>query len=230
MRNYTEVAAWGFTISALGTIPLGTLNVTAMQVAVSKGLNQGIFFSLGVALVEVAYVRVTLVAIHWIRTHTSLLRLMDWIAVCIVLVLAAGSFMAATNSRASSNFILQSNIPFFVLGLLMSALNPLQLPFWMGWSSFLFTKKVLHPQSSYYNWYTIGIGIGTMGGLAVFVYGGRILVDVLNTKQQLINYIVGIIFVITAIVQLIKIVGHKGLAETAEVKAAELEKVEEYQS
>ncbi len=227
MGKYGKALLWGLAISALGTLPLGTLNVTAMQVAISDGLIHGIYFSLGVSLVEVAYVRISLVGIHWLRQHASLLRWMDWIAFAIVLTLAIGSFIAAMHPSETKSFVLKTDLPLIVLGLLMSALNPVQLPFWLGWSSFLFSKKVLHPHAAYYNWYTVGIGIGTMAGLAVFVFGGRLLVDVLNTRQSIINYVIGTVFLITAIIQLVKLLRHKGLAENTETRAAELELAEE---
>lgn len=230
MHSYTGVAGWGFLISALGSLPLGALNITAMQVALSGGLVNGIFFSLGVALVEVLYVRISLVGIHWLLRHEALLRVMDWVAVIIVLLLAAGSFNAAMHPSAGKSFILNTRLPFFVLGLLMSALNPVQLPFWLGWSSFLFTRKILKPRADFYNWYTAGIGAGTLAGLAVFVYGGRFLVDVFHARQAFINYALGIVFLITVLLQIIKIMKHRGLAASTGMKAAELEKAGEVQA
>lgn len=223
MRAYVKVLLWGLIISALGTLPLGTLNVTAMQVTVSDGVLQGLYFSVGVVLVEVAYVRVSLVGIHWLRQHVKLLRYMDWLAFFIVLTLAIGSFYAAIHPTESKSFVLKTNLPFFVLGLLMSALNPLQLPFWLGWSSYLFARKILHPHPAYYNWFTMGIGIGTCAALAFFVYGGRLLVSVLDTNKNIINYAIGAVFLLTAIIQGVKLIRHKGLAENTEKKAAELE-------
>ncbi|MES2645267.1 MAG: LysE family transporter [Bacteroidota bacterium] len=227
MRKYLEVFLWGLVISALGTLPLGTLNVAAMQMAITEGLLQGIYFSLGVALMEVIYVRVSLVGVHWLRQHANYLRWMDWIAFIIVLTLAAGSFYAALYPSESKSFVLITKISAFILGLLMSALNPLQIPFWLAWSSYLFSKNLLHHKSASYNWYTIGIGIGTLTSLAIFVYSGRLLVDRLNAHENIVNYVIGIIFLVTAIIQLIKIIKQKGLAESTEKKAAELEIAEQ---
>ncbi len=226
MSSYWKVLFWGFGISALGALPLGTLNVAAMQVAVAEGLWKAIWFSAGVALVEVAYVRVSLVAIHWIRMHALLLRWMDWMAFIIVLLLATGSFIAAMHNGEERSLVFKTNIPLFFLGLIMSALNPVQVPFWFGWSTVLFSKKILHPTPGYYNWYTIGIGFGTLAGLAVFVFGGRLLVDVLNAHQSAINYVIGSVFLLTAIIQVVKILRHKGLADNIEIKGAELEQAE----
>ncbi|HYE55256.1 MAG TPA: hypothetical protein VD996_10445, partial [Chitinophagaceae bacterium] len=76
-----------------------------------------------------------------------------------------------------------------------------QIPFWFGWSTVLFTKKVLLPKNSHYNSYIGGIGVGTFAGMCLFVFGGRLLVDTLNSKQNVISWIVGGIFALTAIIQ-----------------------------
>ena len=54
-------------ISFLGSLPLGTLNIAAMQIGIQESLNHAIWFSLGSLLVEMIYVRVSLVGIDWVR-------------------------------------------------------------------------------------------------------------------------------------------------------------------
>ena len=49
--------------------------------------------------------------------------------------------------------------------------------------------------------YITGIGIGTLAGMCLFIFGGRLLVDSLNSKQNVISWIIGGIFAITAIIQ-----------------------------
>jgi threonine/homoserine/homoserine lactone efflux protein len=61
----------GLGISFLGTLPLGTLNVAAMQIAVTDGIRPAIGFSLGALLVEICYVRLSLVAMDWVRSRRS---------------------------------------------------------------------------------------------------------------------------------------------------------------
>jgi hypothetical protein len=60
------------------------------------------------------------------------------------------------------NVILSSTLHRFWLGLFMSALSPMQIPFWFGWSTVLLTKKILQPVQSHYNSYIAGIGVGTL--------------------------------------------------------------------
>jgi threonine/homoserine/homoserine lactone efflux protein len=221
-----KAALWGGLISLLGTLPLGTLNLLAMQVSVSEGVLKGIYFSLGVALVEIFYVRLSVVGLHWIMKNAKWLRYLEWAAVAIVLVLAFGSFWAAFRASDEKNIVLTSQLPNFFLGMGLSAINPLQIPFWFGWTTVLFSKNILKDRSDYYNVYTLGIGIGTLLGLMIFVFGGPLLVKKLNASKNVINFVLGCLFAITATILIIKMFTKKPLEQRIAEKGAELEKAE----
>lgn len=213
-----KIFFWGMIVSFLGSLPLGTLNVAAMQISVQESIINAIYFSLGSLLVEMIYVRISLVGINWIRKQKKLFRWMEWITLAIVLALAIGSFIAAMQPHQAKNVMLNNNINRFLLGVMLSAISPMQIPFWFGWSTVLFSKNILLPQSSYYNIYIIGIGLGTLMGNCVFIFGGKWIVQKLNGNQSLMNWIIGGIFAVTAVIFLIKILmnkdGMKKLDET----------------
>lgn len=206
-------------ISFLGTIPLGTLNVAAMQISVSDGVRQAMYFSLGALLVEIIYVRISLVGMNWVRKQKKIFRWLEWITFLIIVALAVSSFIAALSPAHHKNQLLSNTLPRFQLGLMMSAINPMQIPFWFGWSTVLFTKKVLEPDNRQYNSYIAGIGIGTFAGNSIFIFGGQLLVGALNKNQNLINWIIGGVFAATALIQLWKILSHKGATEKLEQSA-----------
>jgi threonine/homoserine/homoserine lactone efflux protein len=208
-----KIFFWGLMISFLGSLPLGTLNVAAMQISVQENIRSAIYFSLGSLLVEMIYVRISLVGINWIRKQKKLFRWMEWITLAIVVALAVGSFAAAMHSHHAKNVILHNNINRFLLGVMLSAISPMQIPFWFGWSTVLFTKNILQPKNSYYNIYIMGIGLGTLFGNFVFIFGGKWIVEKLNGNQNLMNWIIGGIFAATAVIFLIKILMHKDAVE-----------------
>src|SRR6476620_1394664 len=187
-----------------------------MQISVQEGVRHAIYFSLGSLLTEMIYVRVSLVGINWVRKQKALFRWLEWITLGIVVALALGSFIAATKEHHAKNVFLNNNMHRFLLGLSMSAVSPMQIPFWFGWSTVLFTKKILLPKNSFYNLYIVGIGLGTLLGNCVFIFGGRYIVEKLNANQNILNYVIGGIFTLTAIIQLIKILTHKDAAEKIE--------------
>lgn len=213
MHPLLRIFFTGMVISFLGSLPLGTLNVAAMQIAISDGVPPALWFALGMLLVEVVYVRVSLKAMDWVRRQRKLLRFLEWFTVVIVLALAASSFYAALHPAVSKNVILSSTLHRFFLGAMMCAVNPMQFPFWFGWSTVLFTKKILLPQRDHYNTYILGIGIGTFIGTLVFIFAGRLVSGAISDNHSLLNWIIGGIFALTAVIQLIRMYRHQSADE-----------------
>lgn len=187
-----------------------------MQIAISDGISSALLFSFGSLLVEVVYVRLSLVAMDWVRKQEKLFRILEWVTLVIVVALAVSSFYAAAHPKVEKNVILSSTLPRFVLGIVMSAVNPVQIPFWFGWSTVLFTKKVLLPRQDHYNTYIVGIGLGTLAGNCIFIFGGLLIASKINNNQHLLNWIIGGIFSLTALIQLWKIWKKKGAAHDLE--------------
>lgn len=210
MEKLIKIFFWGMMISFLGSLPLGTLNVAAMQIGIQESILHAVYFSLGSLLVEMIYVRISLVGIDWIQKQEKLMKALEWLTLFIIIALAVGSFIAAAkDSGEAKNEFLKNNMHRFLLGMIMSAVNPVQIPFWFGWSTVLFTKKILEPVKPQYNSYIIGIGLGTLLGNCVFIFGGRWLVQRISNSGQYINWVIGGIFAITAIIQLIKMIMKK---------------------
>ncbi|MEO5893930.1 MAG: LysE family transporter [Ferruginibacter sp.] len=210
MQKIINVFLWGLGISFLGSLPLGTLNIAAMQIGIQESIKDALWFSFGSLFVEMIYVRISLVGIDWVRKQQRLMKAMEWITLAIITALAIGSFIAASKGNgAAKNVLLNNNMHRFLLGMFMCAINPVQIPFWFGWSTVLFTKRVLEPRPSFYNTYIVGIGLGTLTGNCVFIFGGKWMVQRIANSQQYLNWVIGGIFTITALIQFIRIMRRK---------------------
>ncbi len=209
MLHLRKIFFTGMLVSFLGSLPLGTLNIAAMQISISTGTMAAILFSLGSLLAEVIYVRLSLVAMDWIRKQEKIFKVLEWVTLIIVLALAFSSFYAALHPKAEKNVVLDSPLPKFILGFVMSAVNPVQIPFWFGWSTVLFTKKILQPRNDHYNAYIVGIGLGTFFGNCVFIFGGLLIASKINNNQHILNWVIGGIFTITALIQVWKMIRKK---------------------
>ena len=51
--------------------------------------------------------------------------------------------------------------------------------------------------------------MGTFIGNLIFIFGGRLIVDKLNNNQHIIQYVIGTIFAITAIIMFWKMIRKK---------------------
>src|SRR5664279_3039148 len=118
-----KVFFWGMFISLLGTLPLSTLNVAAMQISLQEGIGNAMYFSVGTLLTEMIYVRISLIGINWVRKQKKLFKWMEWITVAIVVAFAAGSFYAASQEHLAGNVMLNNNINRFLLGMFMSSIT-----------------------------------------------------------------------------------------------------------
>lgn len=235
MRKLFQVLLTGLLVSFIGSLPLGTLNVAAMQISIAEGVEAAVQFSMGSLLAEIIYVRISLVAMEWVRKQTRLLLFFDWITFALLLILSFSSLYASFHPTVHhSNPILNSVLPKVVLGFLMSAINPVQIPFWFGWSTVLLTKGFLSPQPAQYNFYIIGIGIGTFLGNCIFIYGGQVVASTIANQQGLVSLVVGVVFLFSAGWQLYRLVRKKDAVhrlnrpqDDTSKAAAQIEKWEE---
>ena len=214
MIKFIRIFGWGLMISFLGSLPLGTLNVMAMQIGIYETIKKALLFSLGSLLVEMIYVRISLVGINWINKQKKLMDVMQWITFGIVVLLAFASFYAALQTptgqqNVANNPLAKYSMNRFLLGVFMCAINPVQIPFWFGWSTVLFSKKILEPINKQYNFYIVGIGLGTLAGNCIFIFGGKWLVNRIANSQQYLNWVIGGIFAVTALITLWKILKKK---------------------
>jgi len=82
----------------------------------------------------------------------------------------------------------------------------------------LFTKKILLPANAHYNMYIVGIGLGTLAGNAVFIFGGNYLYERIHGASHYIHWFIGGVFSLTAIIQLVKMLLHKDAISKLEKK------------
>ncbi len=194
----------GILISFIGMLPLGTQNLAAMQIAISDGLQPAIIFALGMVVPDVVYVMVTLLAMQWIQKQKTLFKALEWVTLAIVVALALANFYAALHPAVHKNVLLSNALPKFLLGIVINGVNPMQIPFWFGWSTVLFTKKVLEPRWNHFFIYTAGVAIGMFAGTAVFIFGGRLIADRISNNQDILYFLVGGVFTVTALIQVWK--------------------------
>jgi threonine/homoserine/homoserine lactone efflux protein len=196
----------GLLLSFLGQLPLGNMSFTSTQICIQEGPRKAWQFAFGVAIVEMIYLRFALTGMDWVLRHRVWFLALGWLTVVLFLVLGFLAFrVARKQAEEKKSLILKNNINRFVLGLMMSALNPVQIPFWVLWTSTFIQAKILPVDAVAFNLFTIGAGTGTLAGLAVYIHGGNWLVSKMKTSNQTLNKIMGVIFIVTALIQLWRI-------------------------
>jgi len=216
MLKLLRIFFTGIFISFLGALPLGTQNLAAMQIAISDGMQPALLFSLGLIVADIFYIYITLLAMQWIQKQKKLFKALECVTLVIVIALAASNFYAATHPAVQKNVLLSNSIPRFILGIILNGVNPMQIPFWFGWSTVLFTKKILQPRWKHYNLFVSGACVGFSAAILIFIFGGRLIADRISNNQDIVYFVIGGIFTITAIIQIWKMIRKKDVEHVME--------------
>lgn len=193
----------GALISFLGQLPLGNMNLTATQLSVQENFRSAWKYGLGIVLVEIIYLRLALTGMDWVVEHKVLFTIMGWLTVVVFIVLGVLAFvMARKQTSAKKGLLLDNNMNRFLLGIVVSGINPAQIPFWFLWSTQLLNSKVLLPTTAQFNLFTAGAGLGSLAGLAVYIHGGKWIITKLKTSNRALNVFMGIVFILAGLWQL----------------------------
>jgi threonine/homoserine/homoserine lactone efflux protein len=206
--QFISTFLWGWLVSFTGQLPLGTLSITSTQIAVQENFRSAWKYALGVAVIEIIYLRLTLSGVNWIVQHQLVFIVLGWLTVFVFIFLAIASLLSARKQHGEKKaFLLNNELNRFFLGASMSALNPAQIPFWFLWGSICINNGVLQKGDvNAFNLFTIGAGVGTITGLALYMYGGNWLITKMNASNRVLNFIMSIIFFIAAFAQLYRMI------------------------
>lgn len=165
---YAQVFIIGLIFSFLGSIPPGTLNVCVLQLGIEKKIAAALRFALAVSIVEYPYTWIAVQFEYWITSSPVVTENFQLITAIVMTVL--GVFMLWT-ARKPSTFSVRFNESGFRRGMILSILNPMAIPFWVGITAYLkaqgwidlSTTGLLHT-------YVFGTAIGAMLLLTLFTF------------------------------------------------------------
>ncbi len=156
----------GFLVSFIGSIPLGYLNIIGFQLYEKMGLQPTICYLLGVICIELFVIYFTLIFAKKIAQNISLIKYIEGFSVLFMFMLAA-VFYFGSNSK--TDYSTRFNYLPFVLGIALSCLNFIQIPFWTGWNLYLLNGNYIEVSKSRKYFYVLGTVLGTFFGMLTLI-------------------------------------------------------------
>ena len=193
----------GFLVSFIGSIPLGYLNVVGYDVFKKFGLHETVFYLLGVISIEFFVIYFTLLFANQLIANQKLLKFIEGFSVVFMFVLAY-IFNSSASSETTNPSVLERYVNYspFVVGLILSSLNFIQVPFWTSWNLYLLNGNYIEISKSRKYFYVFGTVIGTFSGMLVLILS---LDYVTNQTDFLAKYlmkvIIPLVFIILGLVQ-----------------------------
>src|SRR5664279_3492513 len=99
----------GILLSFLGQLPLGTISITATQIAVQENFRNAWKYSIGVMLIEMVYLRLVLSGMQWIIGHQTLFIIFNWITVLLFAIFGVLILIAAQKQGTEKKALLLNN-------------------------------------------------------------------------------------------------------------------------
>jgi threonine/homoserine/homoserine lactone efflux protein len=202
-------------ISFAGSLPVGTLNAGVSGLVIGGDRRGAFWFALGAILVEVSIVRVAVALTGSAdRLWPQLSRWTPWLrglACAVIFSLAFVNLWDASQMRQAAIALPVYRHSSFISGLLLSLLNPLHLPFWLGWTVVFRNRGWINGLAGEYNLFVIAIGVGT--GLAFVLYGfaGQLLIPYLRIHGFVFNLAVGGALLVAGTMQLYTLLKRRSL-------------------
>lgn len=215
MARHLKLFSTAFGISFLGSLPIGTLTANVTNYVLNDNLLGAIEFGIAAILVETIIVRLALIIIDKLTHLTKLFRVLSAIMCAVILVLAYKTLQAAFHMRGFNDVLPLVGFNPFLTGMVLSVLNPMHLPFWMGWTAVLKKREILNNAPGSYNTYIAAIGAGTAVSFIIYGIVGNLLIGVFKEQHNFINWVLGATLLFTGILLAYKLITNQlGLKST----------------
>ncbi|RSK41850.1 LysE family transporter [Mangrovimonas spongiae] len=205
--NLTIVFLLGFAATFLATLPPGLLNMNAAKISMKDGHIRGIMFSLGACLVVVFQALIATVFARYLSNHPDVIDILQRVAfVIFVLVSVYFLFIAKSTDKPKKEIEVKSKSSRFFQGVFLSAINVFPVPFQaymaitlssFGWLSFDKTSIAS---------YVTGATTGAFVVLYIYMFFFEKIKGRSFTSQKNMNYLIGGITGIVAVITLINII------------------------
>lgn len=200
---YVSHFFFGFIMAFGGLLAPGMLNMTAVRTSIEKGKKAGVIFSAGAASFVFVQASIALVFANYLNRHPEIIEKLNIAGVIVFLILAIFFFIQARKKFKAEGKNQKGNL--FFIGMFMSAINMLAIPFYLGLSTYLSAKEQLILTQPYISIFVIGAVLGAFMLFVTYVGLANTIVKRVYFIARNINFILSVLFLILALLTLIKI-------------------------
>ncbi len=198
----------GFIISFIGTIPPSTFNLLAIKRATSTGVRKAMIFACGAVLIEFFYCFFAVMFSRYFLANKAIGDIIELIAVPVFILLAY-MFLTKKHVEPTHNEQHPKGSTDFLQGLFIGIINPTQITFWLGYSTYFISIGWLKEELTFMTTFVIGVCAGSLVMLFIYAYYCKKWFYGNTPKlftEKVLNKIVGFIFVGLSIIQTGKLV------------------------
>lgn len=189
-------------VNFVGYIPLGNINLTAMQISINKGMKQALIFITTFSIIEGIFTYVLMRFAEWFAEKKAFLHWLGWILVAVFIVMGVVSWLQSKKEMVQQEEIRKRDS--IRTGILLGIFNPMIIPFWMIGGTYLIAKNWITTVTPGLELFALGAAIGSFICLYLFARFAQYIQKRFSFSSKIINRSIAIIFFALAVFQVCK--------------------------
>jgi len=194
----------GLLVSFLGSIPLGTVNLAVIQTTININFKAGFYFALGATMIELIYSAIAIKFIAVLLNNNHIELIIQMITIPVFLIMGIFYYIKQDKAKPANPKKRKS----FYNGLFIGLINPMQIPFWITYGSYMMSNNWIKNEENLLNVFIIGICMGTLLVLTLIALLSRTLISKLDLQTTWVNKGIGILLFALSAYQAVKVAKH----------------------
>ncbi len=180
----------------------GMLNMTAVRTKIERDQRSALLFALGAAIVVIPQVYIALAFANYFVKNPEVIENLTLAGIVVLFILSVVFFFQARKKFKGEGKKEKGN--FLLMGMLMSSVNMLVIPYYLVLSSVLEAKGLLAMKQPFISIFVAGVFLGALALFTVYVLFASVIEKKAQFIAKNINYILSLLFLILGILTLIK--------------------------
>ena len=196
----------GFFIAFLAVIPPGLINMSAAKISTQEGKNEALSFAFGASLIIFIQTFSAVLFARFISNHQEIVETLQEIGIFIFSLLSIYFFWIAKKpKKIKADAKVKGKSNRFLLGMLLSTLNLLPIPFYVFASMSLQASGYFSFDKIPVTCFVSGVVLGSFSVFYIYIVAFKKIEKKTEFLMRNINTIIGSVTTFMAIVTLIKL-------------------------
>ncbi|ACU05743.1 LysE family transporter [Pedobacter heparinus] len=172
----------GIVLNMVGYIPPGNINLTVVQITITRGIRQALYFIFAFSTVEILFTFGVMRFVQWLSSEINLENTIDVVMVFMFGILGVLTWKSR-KEMPKADYSKKDSIRY---GMLLGVINPMQIPYWLFVGTYLISHEWIDIGYLSLSVFSIGSGVGA----ALALYGFARFAQYIQEKFALSSYIV----------------------------------------
>jgi threonine/homoserine/homoserine lactone efflux protein len=196
----------GFFIAFLAVIPPGLINMTAARISTQEGRNEALSFAIGASIVIFFQTFTAVLFARFINNHQEIVTTLQEIGIFVFSLLSVYFFWIAEKpKKIKTDRTVKGKSNRFFLGMLLSMLNLLPIPFYVFASMSLEASGSFSFDKIPVSCFVTGVVLGSFTVFYIYIVAFTLIEKKTEFLMRNINTIIGSVTTFMAVVTLFKL-------------------------